>query len=157
MCIYVYLGSISAAMKLYLRYCVIYALLCLFIQVSPLDDGKKLHTRSDAGSAGSKTSDTQPEGYKHHKNTLENNKGQIGAKGPVLSTQLPLSPITNPSAESNCTNSTDIECEQGIKPSLSDIISSMVSENKGMLTRTLYVLIGVTFIVVVYYVMRAVR
>ena len=142
----------------------------LFAQVGApptSDNEKKIETRSDPGSAG----DPQQVKEKEHKDvdkqetsnkesqeeSLENqNKEQTDASLPSP-TKLPVSP--SPTAAVNCTGTNHSkECEEeGVKPSLKQMLTSMVTENKGMLTRTLYVLIGVTLIVVVYYVMRAIR
>ncbi len=56
----------------------------------------------------------------------------------------------------NCTNGTD-SCETDVHRPLGQVLSEMLHDNRGTLTRTFYVLIGVTIIVVVYFVLRAVR
>lgn len=61
---------------------------------------------------------------------------------------------TPDTADLNCTGDS-ANCSEVGKPSTK--LLAMMSQNKGMLTRTAYVLIGVTLIVVVYYVIRAVR
>ena len=157
-------------MKAHLRYIPVFLVLFLFVQVGApptSDNEKKIETRSDPGSAGdpdqakekeqNKDVDKEDTANKDSKEESLENKEQTGVPSPS-STKLPVSP--SPTAAENCTgtNNNTEECkEEGVKPSLKQMLTSMVTENKGMLTRTLYVLIGVTLIVVVYYVMRAIR
>ncbi len=100
------------------------------------------------------TSETERKGDTDTSSALEGKEGdeQSDEKEVLSSTQLPISTTT---AEVNCTgNATD--CPVRGKPFPQSIVT-MMKENKGMLTRTAYVLIGVTMIVVVYYIMRAVK
>ena len=157
-------------MKMYPKCILISLMLFMFVQVgAPTSDKeKKIETRSDPGSAGDpqqvkekeqKDVDKQETSNKEsQEESLENqNKEQTDASLPSP-TKLPVSPSPTTTAV-NCTSTNNSkECEEeGVKPSLKQMLTSMVTENKGMLTRTLYVLIGVTLIVVVYYVMRAIR
>ena len=157
-------------MKAYVRFIPVFLMLFFFVQVGApptSDNEKKIETRSDPGSAGdpdqakekeqNKDVDKQDTADKDSKEESLENKEQTGVPSPP-STKLPVSPSPT-AADNNCTGTNNTkECEEeGVKPSLKQMLTSMVTENKGMLTRTLYVLIGVTLIVVVYYVMRAIR
>ncbi len=64
--------------------------------------------------------------------------------------------VENSVGMQNCTNGTD-SCETDEHRPLGQVLSEMLHDNRGTLTRTFYVLIGVTIIVVIYFVLRAVR
>ena len=158
-------------MKPNFKYVIISVLLCLLVEVRAppsLDEGKNIDTRSNPGAVGDpkqagendrQSATDNKKVYTPNKSDTDKNKETLEDKkengAATSSTTLPTSPTST--AERNCTNSTDKDCEEGVKPSLKEMLTSMVTENKDMLKRTLWVLIGVTVIVVVYYVMRAVR
>ena len=97
------------------------------------------------------------------------NAGNAGGKqvskgtGAVpTSTAKPSKPSVNAitvAAASNCTNNAScVNKTQGNdETSLWNKVKHSVQENKGMLLRTFYVLIGLTAIVIIYFVVRAWR
>lgn len=67
----------------------------------------------------------------------------------------PSSTTLAPDTSKNCTSTNDTDCKVGI--GASGGISRFAHDNAGMLTRTFYVLLAVTSIIVVYFIIRAVR
>ena len=142
-----------------------YTLFICFVLEVTSDNEKKIQTRSDSGSAGDPNQvkeseqkdnvDQQDTSNKGSNSQSLESKDQTDVASPS-STKLPGLDQPLPTAAGNCSDNAT-ECGEGVSPSLKQMLKSMVQENKGMLSRTLYVLIGVTLIVVVYYVMRAIR
>lgn len=80
---------------------------------------------------------------------------------PPVDTNTPQkngSDVRKPSAAlSNCTNSNGTECaEDDTNGGISSIFSNFI-QNRDMLLRTMYVLFGVTLVVIVYFIVRALR
>ncbi|KAK7475128.1 hypothetical protein BaRGS_00033620 [Batillaria attramentaria] len=68
-----------------------------------------------------------------------------------------VSNVQKPSAASgNCTDKNDTQCTDGTNWGITSLWSK-VSQNRDMLLRTMYVLFGVTGVVIIYFVVRALR
>jgi hypothetical protein len=67
-------------------------------------------------------------------------------------------PVKKPvsASDTNCTNSNSTECQPDNK-SFFNSMWNKVEDNKDMLMRTMYVLLGVTGIVVIYFMVKAIR
>ena len=57
----------------------------------------------------------------------------------------------------NCTDTNGTACQTDNNPSTLTKLKDMYNEHKGMLMRSFYVLIGVTGIVIIYFIVRTVR
>ena len=119
--------------------------------IGPNADGSNANANGFPGGAGSKTAGPADTPARAGAVPMDDSPA-AGSKNPTNTSPKPKANI----ADVNCTagNSTASNCE---KSSIGKKLTEIISKNRGMLMRTLYVLIGVTAVVIVYFLLRTCR